>query len=239
MKQVSIKNPCHKKWSDLKGGEGKRFCESCSKDIIDLTQKSNTEIVELVMKTKGRLCGRIRKDQVDSVIHQSSKNSNLSKFMFFFLIGFAQVSNVQATEHSYNQMVKVLDVETDVNQIQSNIRTHNQDSLIKISGRVIDKNDSSGIPSVRIKLKTTEISFKSDINGYFSFEMTQKQLKASKRTLEFFFLGYKTQEVIITEDLTSPLTIKMEPEAIILGEIRIPWHKRFWRTITSPFRNKS
>lgn len=238
MKHISIKSPCHKKWNDLKGDDCQRFCSSCSKDIIDLTQKSNTDIVELVMNTKGRLCGRIRKDQVDNILHKGKKNARLSKFMFLFLFGFAHVSNTQTAEVTPTQIVKDFGVETSLVQIQPKLTATPQDSLIRITGRVIDQTDSTELPSVLIKVKKTELSFRTDLNGSFSFELNENQLKESKRTLEFFFLGYKTQEIKITNHLR-PLIIKMEQEEIILGEIRIPWYKRLWWTITSPFRKKS
>ncbi len=77
MNNINIKNPCHLKWDSLDGKGCERFCISCSKSVIDLTQKPNSEIIRLVMEQKGRVCGKIRPDQVDKILLQNRTNASI------------------------------------------------------------------------------------------------------------------------------------------------------------------
>lgn len=41
---ISIPKPCHEDWSKMTPSEKGRFCQSCSKSVIDFTQMSQQSI---------------------------------------------------------------------------------------------------------------------------------------------------------------------------------------------------
>lgn len=68
MKSVkySIEDPCHEDWDQMKP-EGKgRFCEACSKTVVDFSSMSDFSIVSyLEAKKNEAVCGRFRPDQMN------------------------------------------------------------------------------------------------------------------------------------------------------------------------------
>ncbi len=59
--KIGIKNPCSERWEDMHDFPTGKFCDVCSKNVIDFTEKTNEEIFKLLNgKTKGEICGRIQ-----------------------------------------------------------------------------------------------------------------------------------------------------------------------------------
>ena len=54
--RFAILNPCHKRWSDLRGEGRKRFCPDCQTDIHALDQYS-VKGIETLKRESVRLCG--------------------------------------------------------------------------------------------------------------------------------------------------------------------------------------
>ncbi|MEQ8277828.1 MAG: hypothetical protein RMA76_21360 [Deltaproteobacteria bacterium] len=56
---LQIASPCSAAWADMVGDQRRRFCESCEKNVYDLTVMTPVEIVDLIEKTEGKFCGRL------------------------------------------------------------------------------------------------------------------------------------------------------------------------------------
>lgn len=64
--KYTIPSPCHEDWEKMKIGLTSRFCESCTKDVMDFTKMSRQEILEYLLENQGkRTCGRILPSQLD------------------------------------------------------------------------------------------------------------------------------------------------------------------------------
>ncbi len=64
--KYSIEEPCHEDWNQMKPEAKGRFCESCSKTVVDFSSMSDFSIVSyLEGKKKESVCGRFRPDQMD------------------------------------------------------------------------------------------------------------------------------------------------------------------------------
>lgn len=73
MKQfkLSIPKPCHEDWNTMTPNEKGKFCASCSKTVVDFTQKSTQEIKEYLLENHGkRVCGHFYRKQLDSIVLQ-------------------------------------------------------------------------------------------------------------------------------------------------------------------------
>ena len=61
-----IPTACPEDWEKMKIGLTSRFCESCTKDVMDFTKMSRQEILEYLLENQGqRTCGRILPSQLD------------------------------------------------------------------------------------------------------------------------------------------------------------------------------
>ncbi|RZJ73911.1 hypothetical protein [Flavobacterium sp.] len=64
---LSIPKPCHENWDAMSASPSGKFCASCAKNVIDFAQKSEKEILELLNKSNGEVCGRFKKSQIDGL----------------------------------------------------------------------------------------------------------------------------------------------------------------------------
>lgn len=63
---ISIPEPCHKDWNSMTPDANGKFCNSCSKSVIDFTNKTDTEIHAMMMDRKDeKVCGHFKKTQVN------------------------------------------------------------------------------------------------------------------------------------------------------------------------------
>jgi TonB family protein len=64
--RISIKEPCPANWDNMKIKLNARHCKECSKNVIDFTQMSRSEIITyLLEQPKGSVCGRMNQSQFD------------------------------------------------------------------------------------------------------------------------------------------------------------------------------
>ncbi len=64
--KYTIPTPCPEDWEKMKIGLTSRFCESCSKYVMDFTKMSRQEILEYLLENQSqRTCGRILPSQLD------------------------------------------------------------------------------------------------------------------------------------------------------------------------------
>ncbi|MBR9915221.1 MAG: hypothetical protein GYB32_10425 [Algicola sp.] len=65
---LSIPKPCHENWSDMTPSDKGRFCQSCSKTVIDFTTMTASEVQDFIHHHKQqRICGHIKLSQLDTV----------------------------------------------------------------------------------------------------------------------------------------------------------------------------
>jgi len=64
LRNLAIPNPCPKNWEEMEGDASTRHCESCDKDVVDVTGMSKTEAIELFEESTERVCvhGRANRD---------------------------------------------------------------------------------------------------------------------------------------------------------------------------------
>ncbi|WP_458627920.1 energy transducer TonB [Winogradskyella sp. PC D3.3] len=65
---ISIPKPCREDWSKMTRNKQGRFCQSCSKSVIDFTQMPQEEIQNyLAVNTGTNICGRIKASQLEQI----------------------------------------------------------------------------------------------------------------------------------------------------------------------------
>ncbi len=65
---VSIPKPCHKNWDAMTPQDKGRFCSGCAKKVIDFSRMSDTQVLNYLSQSKGRLCGRFAQDQLERAL---------------------------------------------------------------------------------------------------------------------------------------------------------------------------
>ena len=152
----------------------------------------------------------------------------------FFLIGFATVTNSNTTPISNSTSTPDIREYT-----QERVRTFESvhelksDSTISITG-IVTADNNEQLPGVSVVLKGTVIRTETDLDGRFVLEIAAENLTKNPILL-FTYVGFLNTEIELGKNLER-LKITLEPDIVWLGEIRIPWYKRLWWTIKSPFK---
>ncbi|HOZ86329.1 MAG TPA: hypothetical protein PL029_01165, partial [Bacteroidia bacterium] len=77
---VRIPEPCHEDWNSMQPHAKGKFCSSCSKVVFDFSNKTDTEIRDLLMSYKDqKVCGHFKKTQVNRPLNISVNFNDLPK----------------------------------------------------------------------------------------------------------------------------------------------------------------
>lgn len=94
--KITIPKPCHENWNEMSLKDKGRFCNSCSKTVVDFTKKSPSEIKKyLTEKKQERVCGHFYKNQLDRIVieipqitfHQQLSYQKIFVLALFFVMG--------------------------------------------------------------------------------------------------------------------------------------------------------
>jgi hypothetical protein len=75
-KFLKLQTPCDENWENMTPNEKGRFCDSCSKNVIDFSQMSLTEITKIMKKSDDNICARVSKKQLDIPLLDFTENRN-------------------------------------------------------------------------------------------------------------------------------------------------------------------
>jgi hypothetical protein len=65
---ISIPEPCHEDWNKMTPKDKGRFCDSCSKTVIDFTKMNSNEIQNFITQNQEqRICGHFKQTQLESI----------------------------------------------------------------------------------------------------------------------------------------------------------------------------
>ena len=75
--QINVPKPCSQNWNSMIPNKEGRFCNSCSKTVIDFTKMDIPEIKNYLIENSGKegVCGHFKFDQVQT--KESIKYDNL------------------------------------------------------------------------------------------------------------------------------------------------------------------
>ncbi|MBL0014489.1 MAG: hypothetical protein IPP30_12555 [Flavobacterium sp.] len=66
--KIRIPKPCHEDWNAMTPNQQGRFCDSCTKNVVDFTQMKTPEIQEYFTRNHGKkICGRFNNEQLESI----------------------------------------------------------------------------------------------------------------------------------------------------------------------------
>lgn len=83
---INIDTPCDESWDKMDKVCGGRFCHSCEKTVVDLSDKSDAELVDFFLKKKPGVCGRLHSYQLNTPIMIPRKPIPYVKYFFNFLL---------------------------------------------------------------------------------------------------------------------------------------------------------
>lgn len=227
---VTIPQPCHEKWNEMTTVEKGKFCNQCSKTVIDFTKMSDREIIGLMQESTSKVCGHFKNNQLNRPLENYQLKTTPSFYPFpqlltgFLLLGmpscdFAQTRGEITTEkviEGENHLGKVLISPSVINSSEKN------DEKNTISGQLVDDITSEPIGGISINLfsnGTPISSVNSDENGKFSIQLPE----ITDDKLQLIIFSYQTKNINIDrkKDLPWNQTIRLSQAECLDGEIEL------------------
>jgi hypothetical protein len=185
------------------------FCSSCNKTVVDLTKMSDKQLLKYLQQKTSHTCGRVRRDQMKTYSFPSISTSMLLRAaavsLFMLMISKPAVSQISVASLST------------VEQNNTGLTIDVPVASVTIKGIVKASEDGEVVPGVSIYQKGTTTGTVTDAEGKFEFP---KPLNEGD-VLVFSFVGSKTIEYMVTGKETEPITILLEMDSIIMGELAI------------------
>jgi len=218
--KLQIPNPCSENWNQMENTTSGKHCELCSKNLIDFRALSSKKIYDLV-NTNQKVCGRITQNQLDSFykVPQQKQFSKVGLLVSFTSL-LAFVNPVKAVTQNF------VPEQTNINQpffIQQKleVKTSSAKDTIVIKGVVSDGHTNELLPFVNVFLKGTKNSVATDFDGQFTLKIPKADfIVPVYLNVEFKFIGYETQNILIDENTTT-ITIQLRESADLLGDMII------------------
>ncbi len=209
---IQIPEPCHQNWKEMETTENGKFCNNCSKVVIDFTEMNDAQVIAYLKKTNANICGNFNKDQLERPLHLPKKYfvkwNYFNASIFSFLLGNKLIAQNTNTK-------------TDT-VLQTSILKPNKQHLTKITGIVTDEKGYP-IEGVSISLKGTGIGTFTNDKGFFSITIPANTVH--KDTLKISSIGFK--EIVI--DLQSYQKITMQNDVESLEEVCVKENNRIDR----------
>jgi hypothetical protein len=185
---ISIPEPCHKKWSDMSPNEKGRHCFSCKKTVVDFSNKTDESIVNYFLEHKN-VCGRFKTKQLNRPVVLSRKNKN--NYWSLAASGILGLLSLIPTKLKAQENINKIEKDTtEVQMVRGRISVAPSTEKT-ITGQVLD-NNGLPLPAATILIKNKAIGVATDFDGNFTLKVTIGDILVCN------YVGYNSQELPIT-----------------------------------------
>jgi hypothetical protein len=226
IKKISILKPCEMLWQDMSPNMQGRYCNNCTKTVIDFTGMTNNEIINH-LSIHHNLCGRFYQYQLN-MLNNILENKAQPGFPWRALAAVASLIGLLTPAKAATvSLVKTEQMPSVFNK--DTIKPKGDSSYITLKGRVVAKDTKLPVINALLMTDSSDISTNTDANGEFIFKVPANTL-----FLWVYCLGYQTDVIRIDQTNNKPISIVLGSPLppIVIGEIRtikrpdyIWWHK--------------
>jgi len=209
--QLILTNPCTKQWSDIERPDGMHYCDRCEKNIVDLTHKSDKELIQFFKHKNENVCGRLLASQLNRnlVLPPTKINWN---WLMPLALGALVINPAQA------QQLKPALVQDGWQNKPALPATEFSDSLpplnITFTGTVVDELSGKGLVGVKVKRMGEEnVVAITDSTGRFSLNIADGDTLSK---FVFKLQGYSNVETYLNNNMVVKLFVERR---IMLGGI--------------------
>jgi len=230
---ISVPQPCYEHWDKMHRTSDGAFCQSCQKNVIDFTGKTENEIYELVTNSKEKLCGRFATHQLDQPIRKTELKNGFMKWRAYAAGAVAFISAEKITangntgaEQFIQTPIMLAALDTAVAKGEMDSTNLNRSSevnpskvdLAMIRGKVIDADSKEELNGAIITLKHSGRSAITDGCGNFSLP---NDTTTKNDTLIVSYIGYAKQEFPLSNFALMDGIVELKLTEILMGTMGI------------------
>ncbi|MGB1004699.1 MAG: carboxypeptidase-like regulatory domain-containing protein [Salibacteraceae bacterium] len=237
--QLQIKEPCHEDWSKMLPQKQGRFCQSCSKTVVDFTSSTDARVLDFFKNKNENTCGRFSQKQIDQIFVPQQKHPWIGP-----LAGsLSLLSMVIAPKQGQTQDTTSLP-KTEIPKNNSHHFLTGAVSVVPnevphirpfVSGRIWDENEEPlAFSNVMIYHNDTLVNgIHSDFDGVYKIEIPI-EFYNDTLSIRVSYAGYPnyTQVFVPANQVAYSLDIQMVEDHNLMGDVVIikdtPW-RRFKR----------
>ena len=164
--EFRVPHPCHENWDRMLESERGRFCNACSKTVVDFSVMSDQEVLEYFSSRSGNICGRFAPEQLHRGIDLPGKQkTNTWNYGWnFFLATFMSASAMKAQSRYKENKVSISKpaVPTQQNVTMGIVAVQ---FLPEISLKVLNERDGAPVPFATVRILPTNKTFTADDTG--------------------------------------------------------------------------
>lgn len=208
-----LTSPCTKQWDELTSSANGRYCESCEKHIVDLSEKSDRELIEFFKNKEDKVCGRLLASQLNRTLVDSQQRLGW-QWMMPLAVGAMFLSPAKANE--LKPVVEQGNSLTTSTSFLTNSPSRQHLVSSSISIKVVDEDTGLPLKGVKVRQKGFQnVLAVTDSLGRFELSLPA-ELATSIFTVEL--AGYAATDL----SLTDGLSIKLKKEMVFrLGGVSI------------------
>lgn len=240
---VTIPQPCHENWNVMLPEEQGRFCRSCEKIVVDFTNKTPVEIRETLMQNTGKVCGRVKKTDLNRPLEEPVVKPVLvpvkqSWFKAKWMAAAAMFTALFIGKKALAQEEVLGNITVRPEPPKQNQQVSCKPSPTIIRGQIKSLDPAKGLSQVEIKVYSNgkEVARTFAFNSGYVLTVPEHTIWDFKVTVEANAMGYETkvlQDVPTLKDqialdiLLTPLSdevingapVIFEPQYFVMGDI--------------------
>jgi hypothetical protein len=144
---LEIKTPCHENFNNMIPNANGSFCNSCAKNVIDLSTKTNSEVAKFIAESKDKnICARLNVSQLGQTFEYEThpKNNNF-KYAVAVAASVLLTSNIVAQDNKQPFTVVQTSEAKPPKQMVGKIAVQQKVVAITIRGKVLDSSTKKPI----------------------------------------------------------------------------------------------
>jgi hypothetical protein len=223
---VTMPNPCTKReWDDMTHNASGRHCSNCDFTVIDFTNYTDKELVDFLLKSKGKLCGMFENYQLNRPMTIAPEKTNT--LLNRALLSAALIAAVATTVNGQTDNSIQTPAQNELSQEKSAKGTIHVKAKQEIKGIITDKKTKEPIKNVSILLQGNIINTQSNADGTFLLAIPDSML-SNTIVVVINAYGYKSLEFTLEKGkIQSYLTVALKQK-------RIKHSHKTYRTIGCP-----
>jgi len=215
---ISIPQPCHENWEAMTPQDKDRFCAQCAKTVIDFSALSDTQILNYLHQSTGRLCGRFAQEQVERPLVPFKKEKKKIWWMAALMPLTLLMNKVNGQKNPGEEKTSIAKetiviVNTTCTKRRPVAKETIQVLTHTIHGNVKDEKGNA-LPFTTVSVSGNHAQTMTDEKGDFTLQTIHPQ---HDDKLLISNVSYEQQEVAI--DLNNTMNIVLKEKAAVLPEV--------------------
>lgn len=207
--QISIPEPCHENWHNMKPTEQGRFCNACAKEVVDFSMMTDTELLNYFTNiTHEKVCGRALPSQLERTINLPKEPKKRLFWYWNYIVMFFMFFSKANTVKAQGGVKRVTEISnTPACKVGETVKSSSR----VISGKVTDI-DGNPVSFATIKIKGSPKGLSADANGGYLTRVKFDDI------LVFSGVGFKETEVHVGIQTSLNTFLEKAPQQS-LGEV--------------------